>query len=162
MSCCQSMFCAADIKNTLFDLTLTSQPASLPLCGSLMVSKQFCLDRQQIPKALNHVTLVADFFASNVLFFPPCWTAPQEFDRSSLLPLRAVCCVSLLWFSSHSPRERHLDRLFNGASCANGAAAFSSLETPCFLYGMKQMWWAERQFTGHCNQRLHLSLTFSL
>lgn len=72
----------------------------VPLCGSLSC-KNFSLNLKQIPKAFNHLTLVADFFQCSVLFSCSlCWTAPQEFDRRSLLPLHAVCCVNLLLFSS--------------------------------------------------------------
>lgn len=91
-----------DIESTMFDATVSQ--ASQPVFSSPVWFSQgfryFSLDRKQIPKAYSHLALVADFFSCSLLSFCLYWTAPQEFDRRTPLPLHAVCCVSLLLFSS--------------------------------------------------------------
>lgn len=128
----------------MFDLKVwhTSQPVfSFPVWNSCGFG-DFSLDHKQIPKAFNRLTLVADFFPCSL-----CLPAPQEFDRRSPLPLHAVCCVSLLFFS--------LPLYVNGIYIVLLMMLFGHIEqlhfhqTFWYLNGIKQMRWVEHRLNGH-------------
>lgn len=139
---------------------------SIHLCGCLKVKKKISSDHKIIPKASRHPTLVADFFACSAFPFTLCWSALHEFDRrKSLLPLQAVCFVCLFLFSSLLCTWFAFKSSFLPFFFALKATAFLSVKTLRYLNGVKQMWWAEHQFTGHwslCYQPLHLACCYCI
>lgn len=109
----------------------------------LEISALISLDRKQIPP--HTCCSISTWFVSFLFLLnrtPGVWQKKPSRSSCSLL------CQSPLVLLSASLREWRLYQLFNDTFCACKATAFSSVETPWYLNGIKQMWWVEYRLNG--------------
>lgn len=83
--------------------------------------------------------------------------APGVWQKKPSRSARSLLCQSTLVLLSASLCEWHSYQLFNDTFCARKATKCSSVETPWYLNGIKQMWWVEYKWplTWHRSQPLY-------
>lgn len=150
MSCCQSVFCAADmtlkVRCLIWRYHTHLSQCSVPLRGSRRVVKIPALIANKSQKLLTISHLLQISF--HVLFLSLLNRTPGVWQKKSSPSARSLLCQSPLVFLSPSLREWNLYCLFNDTFCACRATAFSSVDTPWYLNGIKQMWWVEHRLNG--------------